>query len=554
MTDRNFFAVCVLAALISAFMLGMVFRDEIPLFFTLLGGIPIGLVSIYTWNMGKTLRRNILRTILFVLVFGITTTLTGLSFLIMVWDVPRALLVAMIPGLTLSVRLFSAILLSSFAVPVFRPLLWASGWAMADWFFLMHFPVMPYGVMGYLPARTDIGLASIHAIGLSGLSFVTALAWISLSGLTMVLIAKGRQPASAPRDTANPVAVGRGPFRASEFCSYLLFLIAAFLIPFIAGLNGGCGSALSVHSVWSAEAGFPSSGVSSSGDDIYVNRNLSQKEISAGIAAIQPAIEQDLKNSSGNRFNLLALNLEISSRAITGLREKAGIPDLPVTLIWPETSTPDLLRLDGPSLEAVSAFAAKQAVTIILGTRDSSRDSETGERIFFNSAVLFDSTGNWSSTYDKIIPATFAETGPYSGILSFLNALRVIDHRVVSGNGVVTFSIPTNGKTLVGGPMICYESLFPLHSFDLAAAGSNILFCLSNDAWFTSTAMPFHMLDESRIRSAETSLPMVRSSNIGISFISDSGGRIMGKLDFGKRGYVAGFIGKDRRAGAGGEQ
>ncbi|MBU1533801.1 hypothetical protein KKF84_00690, partial [Myxococcota bacterium] len=74
------------------------------------------------------------------------------------------------------------------------------------------------------------------------------------------------------------------------------------------------------------------------------------------------------------------------------------------------------------------------------------------------------------------------------------------------------------------GPLICYEDILPDFGRKSAANNPNILFNITNDAWFGATQEPYQHLALAVFRSVETRLPMVRNVNIGVSaFISPDG-------------------------------
>lgn len=552
---RNFLFMLLLPA-VSALCLASAFMDRAPLWVGFLGGVPIAFLSLRLWFDRGSFSGPLARMLLASLIFGLLSAFTALGFFTLVWPLPLAMTVAAIPGLTLSARLFTAMTVSRAPRSAWlRPPAWVLGWTLADLFFLYVFPVMPFGVMGYLPARTDF-LMPVGRWGVWALSLWMALFWILLAQLVNLFLNMSGGSAGEKNPDRGMIS------RAGGYSSFVLALLLV-LMPLLA--KGGAAGSAKICAAEKAATGSAGKVIilnhwaqyldqqkrpvgEGENNDVpsrapAVSEHWADNSCLAGLAAIQPCIEQALKNSVGNRHSLLDLELDISREAVLFLRRQTGSDELPVILLWPETSTPDLLRLDTLALEKISDFCFRNKANIILGTRDSGQDQSSGERIFFNSAVHFDSLGNWAGTYDKVLPTTFAETGPYTGVFSVFNSLRVIDHRVVSGSGSIIFKISLGERVLSAGPMICYESIFPARAGDLAHRGAELLLCLSNDAWFAGTSMPFHMVDETRIRALETGLPLLRSANTGVSFLADSGGRELERLEFGRRGFLASVIG-----------
>ena len=102
------------------------------------------------------------------------------------------------------------------------------------------------------------------------------------------------------------------------------------------------------------------------------------------------------------------------------------------------------------------------------------------------------------------------------------------------------FSSGAGPRTLaVGGPpfapLICYEAIFPgrLHPKD---ARPDWLVAVTNDAWFGDTSGPRQHLDQARLRTIESGLPMARSANTGVSALIDGRGRYLARVPLYRQG------------------
>jgi apolipoprotein N-acyltransferase len=74
------------------------------------------------------------------------------------------------------------------------------------------------------------------------------------------------------------------------------------------------------------------------------------------------------------------------------------------------------------------------------------------------------------------------------------------------------------------GTAICYESVFGEHVAEYVRKGANLLFILTNDAWWQDTPGYKQHLAYACLRAIETRKYIARSANTGIScFISDAG-------------------------------
>lgn len=99
-------------------------------------------------------------------------------------------------------------------------------------------------------------------------------------------------------------------------------------------------------------------------------------------------------------------------------------------------------------------------------------------------------------------------------------------------------ALPQRSFALQSGlvaPNICYEDVFgdEIRQAVLPSSdnpGANVLVNVSNLAWFGSTQALYQHLQFSRMRAAETSRPMLRATNTGITAIIDARGHVRASL------------------------
>ena len=77
------------------------------------------------------------------------------------------------------------------------------------------------------------------------------------------------------------------------------------------------------------------------------------------------------------------------------------------------------------------------------------------------------------------------------------------------------------------GPQICYESLFPEYSNQLARLGADLIVNVTNDSWYGPYSEPYQHLYMTLARAIETRRPLVRSTNTGISTVILADGTIL---------------------------
>ena len=102
------------------------------------------------------------------------------------------------------------------------------------------------------------------------------------------------------------------------------------------------------------------------------------------------------------------------------------------------------------------------------------------------------------------------------------------------GTGQRTLDLP--GLPLVG-PLICFEAIFPGDVIDESRRPEWLL-NLTNDAWYGNSAGPYQHLVQTKFRSVEEGLPLIRAANTGISAAIDAHGRVIASLGLGETGVL----------------
>ncbi len=189
-------------------------------------------------------------------------------------------------------------------------------------------------------------------------------------------------------------------------------------------------------------------------------------------------------------------------------------------VIWPESSTPFFFEEDRPGAEMVRAIARESRVPILLGSDQI--DRSTAPPQYFNSAFLVRPDGSTGGVYRKVHLVPFGEYVPLKGLLFF--AERLVENVSDFSAGDAAVLLPARGHLV--STAICYEIVYP----DLvrrAAAASELITTITNDAWFGHTSAPYQHFAQASMRAIENGRYLVRSANTGITGIVDPYGRVL---------------------------
>ena len=193
----------------------------------------------------------------------------------------------------------------------------------------------------------------------------------------------------------------------------------------------------------------------------------------ASALAVQPNLPDDFPWSTDSLRALERHLAELSS------------PPSPVAIVvWPEVPAP-IYDYD-PNLPAIAKLTGTELLAGVV--------SHTDRGAPLNSALSISKDGRFLSRYDKVNLVPFGEfvPWPFGGITQKVSAeagdFAPGTRPIVSG-GIGTF--------------ICYESVFPNYIREFPSAGATVLFNLSNDSWFGTTAARYQHLEIVRMRAAE---------------------------------------------------
>lgn len=364
--------------------------------------------------------------------------------------------------------------------PLRAALLWAALWTLSEWLRATLFTGFPWLNTGY--AHTDSLLSGWAAVtGLYGMTFIAAFAAAALAGL---IGATHFSPAHQPQ-------------RA------LAALFAIMLICF--------GWALSSIS-WTSSLGSP-----------LVAR------------LIQGNVDQGLKFSSDQMTKNINTHLQLAATPVP-----AGSPS-PKVLLLPETALALFQHQIHPSVwQAWQALARQQGSTILMGTAifDTSTRDYTNSVIGLNADTPLDalSSANTPHRYDKHHLVPFGEFIPW-GFRWFVDLMSIPLGDFSRGNTLQPNFAIADQRIAAN---ICYEDIFgeellPALRQDRSAS---ILANFSNLGWFGDSFALRQHWQMARLRSLETSRPMLRATNTGTTGAIDEKGRALALLPANRPGVL----------------
>ncbi len=138
--------------------------------------------------------------------------------------------------------------------------------------------------------------------------------------------------------------------------------------------------------------------------------------------------------------------------------------------------------------------------------------------------------------YRKVQLMPFGETVPYLSIIPGFQEAIVQVGTFARGQlgeplGIALDRVPgQQPATLRLGPSVCFEDQFAWIHTHYARRGANLFVNTTNDGWFEGSPGPHWHAEMARWRSIETAIPMVRSTNTGITCLIDATGRITESL------------------------
>lgn len=203
----------------------------------------------------------------------------------------------------------------------------------------------------------------------------------------------------------------------------------------------------------------------------------------------------------------------------------------PDIILWPETAYPMSYPVTEDSHASFSSRtearllqeqARNLGYAMLIGGYERVHNKE------YNVVVLVDEMGEPITSYKKNHLLIFGEYMPFS---DWFPSLKKLNPQLGDfGRGKGPFPVVWNRKDkppLRLGINICYEALIPDYMRSLTNNGSEVYVNFSNDSWFGPGNEPYQHLMLTAFRIIENGIPMIRSTNTGITGFIDITGKLI---------------------------
>ncbi len=241
----------------------------------------------------------------------------------------------------------------------------------------------------------------------------------------------------------------------------------------------------------------------------------------ARVAFVQPDIPQSVKWDPAQAPAIFA-TLEKAT-----LVAAASEPDF---ILWPEATTPLAVRGDPRARAWVDALDARAGAPLVFGSIAIENPGRADEAWYNAMFVDTPDLGLQTAYYAKRHLVPFGEYIPLRPLLGWLSKVVPVGGDFTPGASAVPLMVPVRHASLVLGPLICFEDIFPALARSDVRNGADFLFVATNSAWYGTGAAAYQHAAHSVLRAVETRRPVLRCGNDGWSGWIDEFGVTRGVL------------------------
>ncbi|MEG3758470.1 apolipoprotein N-acyltransferase [Pseudoalteromonas carrageenovora] len=194
-------------------------------------------------------------------------------------------------------------------------------------------------------------------------------------------------------------------------------------------------------------------------------------------------------------------------------------------IVWPEAAVPEIEMLADTYLANLDRAASFNKTALVTGIVDYQLDTKT----IYNTLIVVgnkehnDEQGHYryldKNRYRKHQLLPIGEFVPFQDFLRPIAPLFDLPMSSFTRGDKVQNNLRANGFNLL--PAICYEIVFADLVRGNYKSDSDLLFTVSNDAWFGDSIGPLQHMQIARMRALELQRPLVRVTNNGVSAVYD---------------------------------
>ncbi len=244
------------------------------------------------------------------------------------------------------------------------------------------------------------------------------------------------------------------------------------------------------------------------------HKERQQESVLVGL--VQVSIPQSLDRDESENPQIMRKY----ERAIFDLRDKK-----PELLALPESTLPSYVPEDDPLIEQMRQWARNMQTPLLIGIPLISQNGRS-----FNTAQLIDKEGKTQDMYKKIHPTPFGEFIPIRSVSEKLWTDFTTRGDISGGDSLTIFKLSDVDDRLESGRfsvLLCSESLYSHLGRQMVQEGADVLFVLTNDAWFKRTSEAEQHFVLSKMRAVENGCFVVQVANSGISGFVTSKGEVL---------------------------
>ena len=235
--------------------------------------------------------------------------------------------------------------------------------------------------------------------------------------------------------------------------------------------------------------------------------NQDRREL-ARLSLVQPYVPQTVKWDPATGPSIVNSLEELTLNAAH---------DYPDLILWPEAVTPWAVRGDPHTQGFVEALAARAKVPLLLGSIAIEHVDQPNEMWFNGVFLVTPDEGLQTRYYAKRQLVPFGEFVPLRPVLGWLSKFVPVGDDFIAGDDARPLIVPLRGGSMVVGPLICYEDIFPQLARSSVRSGAELLIVHTNNGWFGEGGAAYQHAAHSALRAVETRRPIVRVGNAGWS-------------------------------------